>query len=192
VDEPERSAPKYGENVVSWISVWDRFYPSYMEGPHDDAQAAEMQRLKGLVVCQAAEVEAALGELIKHLAPNADIAKRTAGQLARGIRRLLGTEHVKGWKNELSLIDRAVESRNRAAHFPVRIGSSWAPYATGGGEWVPVTSLLGNELYDEMDLRQDLAIQQDATEAAVHILHSIQSDPADLRSDDLPRGGRMT
>lgn len=174
------------------MSVWDHFYPSYMEGPHDDAQATEMQRLKGLVVCQAAEVEAVLGELIKQLTPKADIAKRTAGQLARDIRRLLGTEHVESWKSELSLIDRAVESRNHAAHFPIRIGSSWAPYATGGGEWVPVISLLGNDMYDEMDLRRDLAIQQDATEAAVHILYSIQSDPADLRSNDLRRGDRMT
>ena len=32
-------------------------------------------------------------------------------------------------------------------------------------------------MYDEMDLREDLMLQQAATEAVVHILHSIYEGP---------------
>jgi hypothetical protein len=47
------------------------------------------------------------------------------------------------------------------------------PYATGGGEWVPVITLMGGEVHDESDLRGDLASQQDATCEAVRILRAL-------------------
>ena len=173
----EHFSSRYGENVVSWLAVWDRFYPPYADAPHDDSAAAGMQRFKGLVVAQAAEVEAALGELVARLEPQANAARRTAGNLAREARRLLSAAGANSWTNELNLIDRAVKSRNRVAHLPVRIGSSWFPYVGGGGGWEPVISFLGEEMYDEMDLREDLMLQQAATEAVVHILHSIYEGP---------------
>jgi hypothetical protein len=64
-----------------------------------------------------------------------------------------------------------VKRRNHAVHPPVTIGSDWMPYATGGGEWVPMISFMSNDCYDEADLRRDLALQQEATAAAVRLFY---------------------
>lgn len=154
-----------------------------MYDPHDDEQAAEMQRIKGLVIAQAAEVEVALEQIAKRLEPTPAVGYRTMGRLAKDIRRLLDAESAKIWSDQLHIIDQAVKNRNQVAHNPVRIGSSWRDYATGGGEWVAVVSTIGSELYDEYDLRKDLVLQQDATEAAVRILHSTYMDPNDSCPD---------
>jgi hypothetical protein len=174
------ASPKYGEGVVSWEALWERFCPEDTEEPHDDAAAAEMQRLRGLVLGQAAEVESALAMIIRRLGPRVSLDQKTLGQLAGVVRALLGPEGVKAWASQMQAVDRAVKVRNRSAHRPVRIGSSWRPYATGGGEWVAVISMLGTEMYDEEDLRRDLALQQRATEAAVRIMHAVY-----LESDEI-------
>ncbi|WP_326557131.1 hypothetical protein [Micromonospora sp. NBC_01796] len=44
----------------------------------------------------------------------------------------------------------------------------------GPGDWVPVISTMGDNAYDESDLRSDLTAQQDATTAAVIMLHSLR------------------
>jgi hypothetical protein len=162
----------YVEEVVSWMTVWDRCYLGDMNGPYDDAYAAEMQRLKGLVLGQAAEIEAVLGQIVRSMASQPSGRYKTMGQLAKDVRQLLDAETAAAWASELQVIDRAVKSRNRVAHNSVRIGSSWRDYATGGEERIPVISMLGDKQYDEHDLRRDLALQQEATEAAVRILHS--------------------
>ena len=71
------------------------------------------------------------------------------------------------------MIKQAIDCRNRAVHGAVEIGSVWRDYQTGGGEWVSVISLMGGEMYDEEDLLRDLALQQEATIAAVHLLYSL-------------------
>jgi hypothetical protein len=78
-----------------------------------------------------------------------------------------------GWSDALDLIKQAIDCRNRAVHGAVEIGSVWRDYQTGGGEWVSVISLMGGEMYDEEDLLRDLALQQEATIAAVHLLYSL-------------------
>lgn len=84
-----RDVPRFGERVVSWETIWDKLFPEDAGDPHDDVAAAEMHRLRGLVMAQGAETEAVLGAIVKCLDPTADIERRTAGQLLRDVRRLL-------------------------------------------------------------------------------------------------------
>lgn len=166
----EWDKPRFGEAAVSWQTVWDCLYPDYTDAPHDDAAASEMHRLRGLVMAQCAETETVLGKIATHLDGSLSVERRTAGQLLQIIRRLLG-EAGEEWTADLRLIDDAVKRRNHAVHSPVTIGSDWMPYATGGGEWVPVISFMGEGCYDEADLRRDLALQHEATVAAVRIFY---------------------
>ncbi|MGH3887988.1 MAG: hypothetical protein ACRDSZ_15755 [Pseudonocardiaceae bacterium] len=170
----EREVLRFGERVVSWQTVWDHLYLEYDADPHDGAAAAEMHRLRGLVMAQCAETEAVLRLIGKRLDPPADMERRMAGQLLKDVRRLLSAHSDARWEEYLLAVDRAIKRRNHAVHSSVTIGSSWAPYVTGGGEWVPVISLMGGGEYDEMDLRRDLALQQEATIAAVRLFYSIQ------------------
>jgi hypothetical protein len=174
---PPLTDPRYGENVVSWQTVWGHLYPEDADDPHDDAKTADMHRLRGLIMAQGAEVEAALGALVKRLSSHTSIDGRTAGRLAKDAKRLLGADKASIYRSELRVIDRAINRRNHAVHSPVSIGSSWRPYITGSGEWVPVISLMKDGAYDEADLRRDLALQQEGTVAAVRLLHAC-SEPS--------------
>ncbi|MGW2307916.1 hypothetical protein [Actinomadura luteofluorescens] len=165
--------------IVSWKTILQeqmeregesRTYDYRDRPPAQDHVAAGMHRLRGLVMAQGTETESVLREIVKHLDPNLNIEKSTAGRLIKDIRRLLSDDDESFWEYELRLIEKAVDRRNHAVHSEVVIGSSWRDYATGGGEWVPVISLLGNEEYDEVDLRKDFALQRHATQAAVEIL----------------------
>ncbi|MBV9140949.1 MAG: hypothetical protein JO115_08515 [Pseudonocardiales bacterium] len=170
----EKEVLPFGERAVSWLTVWDHLYPEGADCPHDDAAAAEMHRLRGLVMVQNAETEAVLGLIVKRLDPAAvGIEQRTAGQLLKDIRRLLSARSDARWDENLRTVDRAIKRRNDAVHSSVEIGSSWAPYVTGGGEWVPVISLMRGEEYNEINLRADLALQQEATIAAVRLWASL-------------------
>jgi len=157
------------------MTVRDELYPEpdSPDGPHDDAQAAEMHRLRGLVMAQASETEEVLGLILRHLDPAAKIT-RPAGTLLRDVRSHLSSHSEENWADTLDLLDQAIKQRNHAAHNTVTIGSVWRDYATGGGEYVPVISLLGTEEYSETDLIDDLALQQQATAAAVRLLHSLR------------------
>lgn len=170
----ERRELLFGEHTVSWLTVRDelapdRVHPDDFEPPHDDDAAREMHRLRGLVMVQASETEAVLGEILVRIEPGADI-KRPAGALLSDIRKRLPECGESDFHPQLDLIGQAIARRNDAVHRSVTIGSSWAPHETGSGEWVPVISLMGDEAYDETDLRDDLALQQEATIAAVRIL----------------------
>ena len=72
-----RNTPPYGEQVVSWHTVWDRLYPEDADAPHDDDEAAAMHRLRGLVMAQGAEVEAVLGLIVQHLSAKAIASEAT-------------------------------------------------------------------------------------------------------------------
>lgn len=176
----------YGERVISWNSVWDRLYPEDVDYPHDDAAAAEMHRLRGLVMAQAAETEAVLGAILRLLNPSTKVRQQPAGALLRDVKALLPAGDDQRHRDALALVHQAVERRNHAVHSPVYIGSSWVPYATGGGHWEPVISLMRErtnleeylEGYNERDLLADLALQQQATAAAVKVLHDLTVDLA--------------
>jgi hypothetical protein len=171
-DTPPLTSLAYGEKIVSWQTVWDDLYPNEAGDPHGDATAAAMHRLRGLIMAQGAEIEAAIGALVKRLSPDARIDGRTAGWLLKEVKRLLSAHHVHTYSNELRIIGTAINRRNHAVHSPVIIGFSWRDYSTGGGEWVPVISLMNDATYDEADLLHDLALQQQGTTAAVHLLHA--------------------
>lgn len=164
--------PRFEEAAVSWMTVWDRLFPEDTFDPHDDAEASEMHRLRGLVMAQAAETERVLGMISKRLAPDKRVDV-PSGVLLKVIRGVLNDQQVNEWSSQLAMIEAAIKRRNRVVHDTIEVGSSWMPYATGGGEWVPVITLLGDEMHDESDLRDDLANQQDATCEAVRILRAL-------------------
>jgi hypothetical protein len=170
--------PRYGEHVVSWQTVWNDLYPDDAGDPHDDATAAAMHRVRGLIMAQGAEVEAVLGALVRRLSPHARIEGRTAGRLARDARSLLSGDDARRYSSELRAIDQAISRRNHAVHSPVMIGSTWRDYATGGGEWVPVISMMEAGDYDEADLLRDLALQHEATITAVRLLRAFSDGPS--------------
>lgn len=170
----ERRELMFGEHTVSWLTVRDELAPDRghtddSEPLHDDEAAREMHRLRGLVMVQASETEAVLGEILCRVKPGANI-KRPAGAVLSDIRKRFPEYNGSVFRSQLDLIDQAIARRNDAVHRSVTIGSSWVPYGTGDGEWVSVISLMGDEAYDETDLRSDLALQQEATVAAVRIL----------------------
>jgi hypothetical protein len=160
----------YGEKVVSWTTVWDVLYPEDAGDPHDDQAAAEMHRLRGLVIAQAAETESVLGQILRRLDSRVKV-HRPAGNLLRDVRTKLDNIDLERHEHDLGVVDAAIRRRNRIVHSVVTIGSSWVPYSTGGGERQPVISLLGTDEYNESDLMQDLVLQQEATAAAVRVLH---------------------
>lgn len=164
----------YGERVVSWTTVWDSLYPEDVGDPHDDKAAAEMHRLRGLVMAQAAETEDVLGHILRFLDAKAKI-DQPAGRLLRDIKKRVGDGRDVRYEQDLDVVDAAIKKRNFSVHSAVTIGSSWVPYATGGGEWQPVISLMGGDEYDEVKLRQDLALQQEATAAAVRVMRAMSA-----------------
>jgi hypothetical protein len=168
--------PPYGERAVSWLTIWNDAYPDQAFDPHDDHAATEMHRLRGLVMAQAAELEAALGEVIVGLNPSSDPRRRTAGRLLREVREALPADLAADWEEPLHFISGAINRRNHSVHQTVRIGSVWRDYATGdGGEWVPVVSTMGQEDYGEMELLDDLTLQQRATVTAVDLLQTVRA-----------------
>ena len=60
--------PPYGERVVSWRAVYDELEPD-LDAYSQLQLAAEMHRLRGLVMAQAGETEAALGQVLSVLDP---------------------------------------------------------------------------------------------------------------------------
>ena len=176
----------YGEKAVSWTTVWDVLYPEDAGDPHDDQAAAEMHRLRGLVMAQAAETESVLGQILKRLDPRVKV-RRPAGNLLRDVRTKLNKIDLERHERNLATVDAAIRRRNRVVHSVVTIGSSWVSYSTGGGEWQPVISLLGTDEYNESDLMQDLVLQQQATAAAVRVLHECSSPEQSSRVEPTGR-----
>lgn len=168
--------PKFGNTVVSWHTVWGGEFPEDEGDRHCDDAAAEMHRLRGLIMAQAAETEAVLEQIVHRLDPSARLGRPTAGRLLWDIRRLLPATALSQWSDTLRLVDRAVERRNHAVHSTVTIGTSWRPYAgSAGGELVPVISLMDDGEYDEQDLWRDMTLQQDATISVVGLLRSLDT-----------------
>lgn len=161
--------------MISWRSIEQDLAPDYESPPEFDEHASGMHRLRGLVMAQGAETEAVLGQILVELEPTVDLGKLTAGGLLRRVRDRLPPATDTDLDSSLDEIGAAIEARNRAVHADVTIGSMWAPYATGGGEHVPVISFMGNEPYDEADLRTDLILQQQATLVAVRLLLSLRA-----------------
>lgn len=175
-----REGPEFGEHVVSWKTI-DAMIDPDLDDPrevkqwhHNDAEAAEMNRLRGLVVAQAAETETVLGVLLNQLGVPVK-PRTTTGGLLRQLRDKLGADDHHRWAEELALLDTATVRRNRVVHDRTDIGSVRCDYATGGGEWTTVISFLGEQEADEMSLAGELTLQQQATRCAVVLLHTLGS-----------------
>jgi hypothetical protein len=180
--------PDDGEEFISWREMWNRMYPTTGLSPEDDEpsghwDAAEMNRLRGVAIVQAAETEAVLAEILRIL----DSSPRrtlTARPLLDAIRKQLDAQTLDRWSQALGVIKEAIKRRNRIVHDTVQVGYSWREYATGGGTHVAVISLLGNEDRDEVDLQNDLNLQRRATREAIEVLHYLKhrkTDPAAAR-----------
>jgi len=163
-------SPRYGIRTISWSAVQADRYPEKSDRAYwDGTEITELNRLRGLVVVQAAETEAVLGMILSRLDPTAR-TDQPAGRLLQNIRQKIDGFCNTEWPAALDLIDVAVRRRNRVVHDSPTIGRVWREYATGGGEWVHVLTKLGDDECDTTSLVGDLALQQDATVAAVELL----------------------
>jgi hypothetical protein len=171
---PESPEPRHGERAVSWRAIYDELEPDLDNEPEFAELAAEMYRLRGLVMAQGAETEAALGQVLSVLDPSTNAPTRTAGQLLNVLRQRLPPDFRSQWDSALDGIERAIKSRNRVVHADVRIGSSWVPYATGGGEYVPVIGLMGGDGLLGGRSSWRVLLQQEATVLAVRLLLDAQ------------------
>lgn len=167
-------SPRYGMRAISWSTIQADRYPRHRPdiAYWDGTKAAELNRLRGLVVVQAAETEAVLGMILSRLDPAARTdqpARRLVHRIRQKIEGFCDTE----WPPALDLIDAAAKRRNRVVHDSPTIGRVWRDYSTGGGEWVHVVTMLGDDDCDTGTLVRDLALQQDATAAAVEILNCL-------------------
>ncbi|MFF0017982.1 hypothetical protein [Streptomyces sp. NPDC005374] len=166
-------SPRYGIRAISWSTVQADRYPQHPDTAYwDGTEAAELNRLRGLVVVQAAETETVLGMILSRLDPAAR-TNRPAGELLKAIEQKIGGSCDTEWPPAIALIDTAVKRRNRIVHDSPTIGRVWREYATGGGEWAHVLTQLGDAEYDASALVGDLALQQDATAAAVELLNCL-------------------
>lgn len=170
-----RRLPPFGEKVVSWEAVEDDLYPGKFldEGP-TQGDVDQMQRLRGLVVVQAAETEAVLAEALRTLGLPTKTRKGNllpASVMLKDLQDALAT--IDEAASLLESVRLALEPRNRAVHDRARFHYTWVPYLTGGGHHEAAVSTLGGEIYDEHDLRHDLALQQAATVAAVRLLREV-------------------
>lgn len=139
------------------------------QADYEDREAAEMNRLRGLVMVQASETEEVLGMILRQLDESSNL-QRPAGALLKDIRKLLDADSECRWVHALGIVEQAIVRRNRVVHDRAHVGSVWRPYLAGGGEWVSVIGLLGDAEVSEVDLLDDLALQQEATEQAVRVL----------------------
>ncbi len=172
MSNPPNRDPPYGQSVVSWRTLEQELRPDVGPEPEFSDLAADMNRLRGLIMAQCGETEAVLGLILAAVAPAIDPERKTAGQLVRCVRQKLPHEISTRWQVELDEIEVAIQLRNQAVHSDVYIGSTWVEYQTGGGHYEPVISLMRHGEYDEVDLLADLAAQQRATVAAVRLLHA--------------------
>ncbi|MGM9470357.1 hypothetical protein [Streptomyces murinus] len=54
----------------------------------------------------------------------------------------------------------AIKRRDRVVHDSVAVDRTWREYAAGGGEWVHVTTTLGEDECDTATLVNNLALQR--------------------------------
>ncbi|WP_228002388.1 hypothetical protein [Nocardia australiensis] len=170
--------------VVSWRTILNDEFPEDAYEPHNDSSAQPMHQIRGYVMAQAGETEAVIGQALRHFEPSANL-DRSAGRLLHDLKAAAKKNGFIEYGDEFELITKALKRRNAVVHADVQICSTWVPYATGGGEWQEVMYLLGREESDERRLWDDLELQQEATIAAVRILHalSVRARPRNSTDD---------
>ncbi|MCO1575898.1 hypothetical protein M8C13_09025 [Crossiella sp. SN42] len=180
--------PQFGERVCEWSSILNDLYWRRDEDGRGEPRGYDtsaMQRLRGLIMVQAAETEAVLGRILCKLNPQATPEKMMAGTLMRKIWNELSDSDKVAWQSHMRQMLKAQNRRNHSVHNRVDTGYTWAEYATGGGEWMPVITTMGGEVYDERTLAHDLALQQSSTVLAIEMLHGLSCSDHDL-ADECP------
>ncbi len=157
------------EHVLSWITTLTQIAPRdhWVDLCHDDEEAMDLHRLRGLALSQASEMEAALAQVLEVLDPSAS-RDRPAGALLDSAKGLMSEELKTDLAGSLQLLDHAILRRNRLAHDRINIGSSWQ-----AGQYVPVIALLGAAETSAEDLGEELGLQQQGTLAAVMLLLAV-------------------
>src|SRR5690242_4963938 len=117
-------ADRYGESAVSWITVWNDLFPEDPPEWHDDSAAAEMHRLRGLIVAQAAETEDVVRRILKSLQSSANL-ERPVGAILEDVRKQLRERGGTQYGHELKVVADAIRNRDDVVHKPVTIGSDW-------------------------------------------------------------------
>ncbi len=158
MSNPPNRDPPYGQSVVSWRTIDQELRPDIGPEPEFSDLAADMNRLRGLIMAQCGETEAVLGLILAAVAATIDPERKTAGQLVRCVRQKLPHEISTRWQVELDEIEVAIQLRNQAVHSDVHIGSTWVEYQTGGGHHEPVimqrvesAQLGGRPAYGELE-----------------------------------------
>ncbi|MDQ2637675.1 MAG: hypothetical protein M3Y83_12440 [Actinomycetota bacterium] len=165
------------ESVISANSIVEDLYPGYFAyagyEPHLDSAAQRMNELRGLILGQCSETERVIRSILTTL--KVDVEARTPAGALRKMLDAYCNEHRAGeFSDEREVIAKAVEIRNRVAHEPLEIGSVWRDLGRGDYQLEPMISLLGGEVYDEADMVNDLAVQQEATRAAVRVQAAVE------------------
>ncbi|UQS23442.1 hypothetical protein L1857_11710 [Amycolatopsis thermalba] len=151
VDWWDLQEPQFGEQVREWSDILNDVYWRPSEdgrGEPSGYDTSGMQRLRGLIMVQAAETEAVLGRILRKLDPQTSPGALTAGALLKKVWEKLSNTDKVTWQSHVRQIRKAQKRRNHAVHNSVDTGYTWADYATGGGEWVPVITTMGNESCD--------------------------------------------
>ncbi|MFI5638293.1 hypothetical protein ACIA8H_12850 [Streptomyces goshikiensis] len=168
----------YGESVVHWRDVHDELAPPMKPGTggssptREHPDAAELHRLRGLIMAQGTETEMVLYAVHDALHDAEFPDYLSARQALRDIRKALKAKGMEAeWSHALKLIGEAMTRRNSAVHQTVEPLFKQPKHEVVDGELHTTTEWrslsLGASSTDE--LRADLALQQHATRAAVRL-----------------------
>ncbi|WP_189152364.1 hypothetical protein [Streptomyces lacrimifluminis] len=70
-------SPRYGIRSLAWTSIQEDCFPQHPDtAPWDGSEATSLNRLRGLVIVQAAETEAVLGLILSRLDPTVRLTDR--------------------------------------------------------------------------------------------------------------------
>lgn len=160
-----------GAQVISWVTMLAEIAPSddWTDLWHDDADARELHRLRGLALSQASETENVIAQVLGILDP-ASRRDRPIGALLKSVEASLSDVLHQQVAGLLQQLTDAITRRNRLAHDSIQIGSAWHDE-----QYVPVIALLGAEEVTEDSMLHELALQQSATRAAVMLLIAIDT-----------------
>ncbi|MFH8257640.1 hypothetical protein [Streptomyces roseolus] len=169
----------YGERVVGFPEVAEEFldrpYGDPEDPPHDPG-APDYHRLRGLILAQGTEIEAAMGKILSILDPAAQLGNLTFYRRIMRVRELIAPAPGSAQDVDLNAIDTARDRRNRIVHEPIVTCYNYVRYLTGGGgEWVPVLTVQGRDEVDHRTLCDDLALQQEAMRATARLWVSVTS-----------------
>ncbi|MFJ6252766.1 MULTISPECIES: hypothetical protein [unclassified Streptomyces] len=162
----------YGERIVGLPEVAQELLGrpfDDVDGPPHEPGPTEYHALRGLIIAQCTEIEAATGMILTVLDPTVNLRKVFFKDRIDKIKALLAPPPGSSQDVDLKAIDEARLRRNHIVHAPVVTIFNYTPYLPGSGDWVPVLTVQGEDEVDLGTLWDDLALQQNAMRAAVRL-----------------------